>query len=69
MTIDKTPLTQFGWLRASLYTALTLAIWLILDLLLLPWKDAEMPGFLLAVACGVAMEYLRRDRARKADGQ
>ncbi|XVX20701.1 hypothetical protein ACQP1U_02105 [Actinomycetota bacterium] len=73
MDIDKTPLTEFGWFRASLYMAATIAIWLVLmgvTRLVADWQDwswvtAGFPGIPLAIACGVAWEYTRRDRARK----
>lgn len=73
MTNKIAPVTEFSWLRMLGYTALTCLIWLALGLLIpaiahgagASWIDVSFPGMGLALACGVAWECVRRDRARK----
>ncbi len=73
MDIDKTPKTEFGWIRMGYYSLVTMAIWvacwvvtkLVTSAMDYGWIEASFPGMGLAIACGLAWEYMRRDEARK----
>ena len=72
MAITENP-TEFGWLRAGISALITMAIWavcwlveaLVVKSADLSWIDPSFPGFTFALACGIAWEYIRRDKARR----
>ena len=71
--IDTTTSTDFSWARAMIWTAATALIWVACALVVRlvagwqdwPWVTANVPGLPVALAFGVGIEYLRRDRARR----
>ncbi|MEL4503741.1 hypothetical protein AAEX63_02410 [Luteococcus sp. H138] len=76
MDSDKTPKTDFGWIRMGCYTLIIMAIWavcwvvttLVTSTLSIGWVEASFPGVGLALAGGALWEYLRREKARKQIG-
>ncbi|MTB71859.1 hypothetical protein ACF3NS_08480 [Arsenicicoccus cauae] len=67
----KTPPTEFSWTRCTAYGAIMMATWAVITLLvrlLTSWDDkVTTPGIAFGIAMGIALEYLRRDKARKED--
>lgn len=73
MDIDKTPNTEFGWIRMGIYTVITMVTWvacwfvakLVTTAMHQDWVGISIPSAGLAVALGAAWEFMRRDKARK----
>lgn len=71
LKIDRTPETDFGWIRAGLYSLGVLALWLVLALVTsvmahhVDWiRGPSQVSAPLAVVFGCCFELMRRSRAR-----